>query len=189
MLFAIRFLQKIVRAYEEYEKKNNPKGKTAGGKIVSLFMEIETDRKLLLMQENCGACNRNISLIMKCPYETEVSLLLTTDEEIKEINRMQRQIDRATDVLSFLWQIMRHREIFRIWMKMPDCFIPIQELMLGDIVISVDKVFEQAEEYGHSLLREYAFNCAQHASFIWLRSWKKWKEKKCGDASKRLWNL
>ena len=31
------------------------------------------------------------------------------------------------------------------------------ELMLGDIVISVDKVFEQAEEYGHSLLREYAF--------------------------------
>ncbi len=38
---------------------------------------------------------------MKCPYEAEVSLLLTTDEEIQEINRMHRQIDRATDVLSF----------------------------------------------------------------------------------------
>ena len=82
---------------------------------MSLFMEIETDRKLPFDARKIAELVIETSLdYVKCPYETEVSLLLTTDEEIKEINRMQRQI-------------MRHREIFRIWMKMPDCFIPIQE--------------------------------------------------------------
>ena len=95
-------VQKIVRAYEEYEKKNNPKGKNGRRKkYVSLFMEIETDRKLPFDARKIAELVIETSLdYVKCPYETEVSLLLTTDEEIKEINRMQRQIDRATDVLS-----------------------------------------------------------------------------------------
>ena len=69
---------------------------------MSLFMEIETDRKLPFDARKIAELVIETSLdYVKCPYETEVSLLLTTDEEIKEINRMQRQIDRATDVLSF----------------------------------------------------------------------------------------
>ena len=73
----------------------------------------------------------------KCPYETEVNLLITDNDGIHEMNWEYRQIDRPTDVLSF------H----------PDT----GELMLGDIVISRDKVIEQADRYGHSQKREYAF--------------------------------
>ena len=46
------------------------------------------------------------------------------------------------------------------------------ELLLGDIMISVDKVFAQAEEYGHSITREFCFpGCTQHASPAGIRSY------------------
>ena len=126
---------------------------------MSLFMEIETDRKLPVDARKIAELVIETSLdYVKCPYETEVSLLLTTDEEIKEINRMQRQIDRATDVLSFPMADYETPGDFSHLDEDAGLFHPdTGELMLGDIVISVDKVFEQAEEYGHSLLREYAF--------------------------------
>ena len=63
-----------------------------------------------------------------CPYEAEVELILTDPENIRTMNREHRNIDRETD-----------------------------ELMLGDIVISVARARAQAEEYGHSLRREFAF--------------------------------
>ena len=126
---------------------------------MSLFMEIETDRKLPFDARKIAELVFETSLdYVKCPYEREVSLLLTTDEEIKEINRMQRQIDRATDVLSFPMADYETPGDFSHLDEDAGLFHPdTGELMLGDIVISVDKVFEQAEEYGHSLLREYAF--------------------------------
>ena len=159
---------------------------------MSLFMEIETDRKLPFDARKIAELVIETSLdYVKCPYETEVSLLLTTDEEIKEINRMQRQIDRATDVLSFPMADYETPGDFSHLDEDAGLFHPdTGELMLGDIVISVDKVFEQAEEYGHSLLREYAFsNCAQHASFIWLRSYGRSGKKRNGDASKKIMEL
>ena len=96
---------------------------------------------------------------MNCPYEAQVSLLITDNNEIRIMNRDHRQIDRATDVLSFP---MKEYEIpgdFSVLEEeCTDCFEPdTGELMLGDIVISADKVKEQAEEYGHSVKREYAF--------------------------------
>lgn len=57
-----------------------------------------------------------------CPYECEVNLLLTDNEEIHRINLEQRQIDRPTDVLSFQWRSMRNRQIFLIWRKIR-CFL------------------------------------------------------------------
>lgn len=96
---------------------------------------------------------------MNCPYEAQVSLLITDNEEIHRINLEQRQIDRPTDVLSFP---MVEYEIPGDFDFLEDAgdeyFEPDSgELMLGDIVISADKVIEQAEEYGHSIKREYAF--------------------------------
>ena len=96
----------------------------------------------------------------KCPYEAEVSVTLTTNEEIHIINKEQRGIDRPTDVLSFpMTQFPQAGEFeFLEEDEMIDSFHPeTGELMLGDIVISVDKVFSQAEEYGHSTKREFAF--------------------------------
>lgn len=93
-----------------------------------------------------------------CPYETEVNLLLTDDMEICKINKEYRDIDRATDVLSFPMVEYNDAGDFDPIEDMDDCFNPeTGELMLGDIIISVDKVYEQAESYGHSILREYAF--------------------------------
>ena len=93
-----------------------------------------------------------------CPYESQVCLVLTDNETIHKTNLEYRQIDRATDVLSFPMADYETPGDFSHLDEDAGLFHPdTGELMLGDIVISVDKVFEQAEEYGHSLLREYAF--------------------------------
>ena len=94
-----------------------------------------------------------------CPYETQINVLLTDNEGIHEFNKEYRGIDRETDVLSFpnldfeepgQFVIEEEREA--------DYFDPdTGELILGDIIISVDKVMEQAESYGHSTKREFAF--------------------------------
>ena len=96
----------------------------------------------------------------QCPYETEINLLITDNEGIHEMNREHRGIDRPTDVLSFpsltyeragnFDFLEREEEIYNFH---PDT----GELMMGDIVISRDKVIEQARSYGHSQKREYAF--------------------------------
>lgn len=95
----------------------------------------------------------------QCPYEAEVNLLLTDDEGIHEINREHRGIDRPTDVLSFpMLEYGKPADFSFVEEDEEDCFNPeTGELVLGDIVISVDKVVEQAEKYGHSRTREYAF--------------------------------
>ena len=94
----------------------------------------------------------------KCPYEAEINLLLTTDEEIRKMNREYRQTDRATDVLSFPMLEYDAPADFSFLDEAEDAFDPESgELVLGDIVISKEKVLAQAEEYGHSPLREYAF--------------------------------
>ena len=92
------------------------------------------------------------------PYEAEVNLTLTDNEAIREINREYREIDRATDVLSFPMIDYRTAGDFSDLEEDEDNFNPdTGEALLGDIVISVPKVLEQAERFGHSPKREYAF--------------------------------
>ena len=93
-----------------------------------------------------------------CPYEAEVSLLLTMDVQIREMNTQFRGIERATDVLSFPMVDYPAPGEFGFLEEDEGYFNPESgELSLGDIVISKEKVISQAEEYGHSVLREYAF--------------------------------
>ena len=95
---------------------------------------------------------------VECPYEAEVNLLLTMNEEIHEMNRDFREIDRATDVLSFPMVDYEEAGRFEHLENAMEYFnLETGELMLGDIVISKEKVLSQAEEYGHSVEREYAF--------------------------------
>lgn len=93
------------------------------------------------------------------PYEAEVNLTLVDNETIHQINREYRQIDRATDVLSFPLVEYETPGDFDVIEEGPQDVInpDTEEVMLGDIVISVDKVLEQASEFGHSPKREYAF--------------------------------
>ena len=74
-----------------------------------------------------------------CPYEAEINLLLTTDDEIHRMNEEFRQIDRATDVLSFPMLEYETPGDFSFVEEEAEAFNPESgELMLGDIVISSD---------------------------------------------------
>lgn len=94
-----------------------------------------------------------------CPYEVQVNIILTSNDEIQQINLEQRGIDAPTDVLSFPMIEYAYPSDFTV-LEADDMssFDPdTGELILGDIVISVDKVIEQAEKYNHGIKREYAF--------------------------------
>lgn len=95
----------------------------------------------------------------ECPYEVEVNIILTNNEEIHRINLQQRGVDAPTDVLSFPMIEYAYPSDFTVLeADGMDNFDPdTGELLLGDIVISVDKVIEQAEKYNHGVKREYAF--------------------------------
>ncbi|KAB1439581.1 rRNA maturation RNase YbeY [Candidatus Galacturonibacter soehngenii] len=94
-----------------------------------------------------------------CPYESEVNLILTDNEEIHKINKEYRDIDRPTDVLSFpMIDFEIAGDFSLVEEKEEDYFNPeTGELVLGDIIISIDKVLEQATNYNHSVMREFAF--------------------------------
>ncbi|MEG1292298.1 MAG: rRNA maturation RNase YbeY [Lachnospiraceae bacterium] len=96
--------------------------------------------------------------IEEFPYEAEVTILLVSTLEIQEINREHRKIDRPTDVLSFP---MINYEIpgeFSSIDQDEDNFNPdTGEALLGDVILCIDKVKEQAERFGHSQKREFAF--------------------------------
>lgn len=94
-----------------------------------------------------------------CPYEVQINVLLTDNEGIHAFNKEYRGIDRETDVLSFPNLDFEKEGEFEIAEEQEaDYFDPdTGELILGDIIISVDKVKEQSESYGHSLKREFAF--------------------------------
>lgn len=81
------------------------------------------------------------------PANAEVSVMLVDDASIHSLNLQYRNVDRATDVLSFA---MMEGEDFP---ELED----IDAVPLGDIVISLERAREQAEEYGHSFEREVAF--------------------------------
>lgn len=80
---------------------------------------------------------------------TELSVTFVDNKRIQEINKEYRHKDSATDVISFALEEMGEEEIEIIGADMPR--------MLGDIIISIERTKEQAEEYGHSFDRELGF--------------------------------
>lgn len=91
-----------------------------------------------------------------CPYETEVNILITDNEGIRLYNREYRNIDRETDVLSFPNVPFEAPADFNAAEQYEaDCFQPDSgELILGDIILSRDRILEQAESFGHSIRRD-----------------------------------
>ena len=99
------------------------------------------------------------ALSEECTFDCEVSVTLTDDEQIHALNKEHRGIDRPTDVLSFpLMDFDENGEA-------AECEFDFEYdddgesgcALLGDIVISMERAKAQAEEYGHSLIREVAF--------------------------------
>ena len=127
---------------------------------MTFYVESETDKTLPFeAEEVAGKVIVEALDLENCPYEVSVNVLLTDDQGIHAMNKQYRGIDRPTDVLSFPNVDYENPADFTgIEDTIEDYFDPENgELCLGDIVISVEKVYEQSEEYGHSLMREYAF--------------------------------
>lgn len=127
---------------------------------MTFYVESETDRDLPFdVEEVTGKVIVEALDQEQCPYEVSLNVLLTDNEGIHELNRQHRGIDRPTDVLSFPNVDYDRPADFSVAEdNIEDYFDPENgELCLGDIVISVDKVYEQSAEYGHSVMREYAF--------------------------------
>lgn len=100
---------------------------------------------------------------VECPFECEVSVTITNNETIQTINKENRGIDSPTDVLSFpLVDFKSPCDFTELEDDENPAIFPYfnfdsGELILGDIVISIDKVMSQAKEYNHSPAREIAF--------------------------------
>ncbi len=94
-----------------------------------------------------------------CPYDAGVYLLVTDEEEVHRMNLEFRGIDRTTDVLSFPAVPFEAESDFSAVEENEMDYIDPDTgcLQLGDIVINAARVWEQAEEYGHSPRREFAF--------------------------------
>lgn len=92
------------------------------------------------------------------PYE--ISLLFVDNDEIRVINKANRGIDRATDVLSFPMLEFSKNKVYKdmyLNYKFDATFLDGENLVLGDIVLSLEKAMEQSVEYNHSFLREACY--------------------------------
>ena len=129
---------------------------------MTILMEKQTDEEIGFDYEK--ELERVITQAAKqeqCPYEFEVNVTFTDNEGIREINREFRELDIPTDVLSFPmvdYETPGDFSHLKQEQAAVEYFHPeTGELLLGDIVISVECAKEQAREYGHSLKREICF--------------------------------
>ena len=120
--------------------------------MVEFILENETDVEIDQRQidEPNRVCQEALNM-EECNFDAEISFTFTDNEGIREINRDYRDIDRATDVLSFPMLEFDDEEI--------DAEFETENglVVLGDIVISIERANEQADELNHSLRRELAF--------------------------------
>ena len=120
-----------------------------------LLLENEQDKIELtdeLIKTVEDVCNYSLKF-EECNFEAEISVTFTDNENIQIINREHRNIDSPTDVLSF--PMLEFDEDGNV---IDDEYeYDSDEIVLGDIVISLERAAKQAEDYGYSLKREVAF--------------------------------
>lgn len=126
---------------------------------MTILLEKETDISFEIEYETIA--NEVVQAAIdyvSCPYECEINILLTDNEGICSVNREMRNIDSPTDVLSFPAIDFVTEGDFSVTEDDVSLFnATTGELLLGDILISVERATEQAIQYNHSLKREFAF--------------------------------
>lgn len=123
--------------------------------MIDLIIENEQDREEWtseLEELVMSVCEKALQS-EECDFDAQISLTLVDNDAIREINNEQRGIDRATDVLSFpMLEFDENGDCLDADYEMDGDFV-----ILGDIVISMERAREQSQEYGHSFEREIAF--------------------------------
>lgn len=90
----------------------------------------------------------------------EISVLFVDNNEIRQINKENRNIDKETDVLSFPMLDYKDKMVYKQCYKdfeFNETFLDGDKLVLGDIVLSLEKALEQSKEYNHSFEREVSY--------------------------------
>ena len=112
--------------------------------MVNIIFDDQVNKEIIVNNEEIITRAINIALdVMEVGEKVEVSVSLVNDSTIKDLNRDYSGVDKITDVLSFPNDFGT------------DLDLPI--LMLGDVVINLDKVKDQALEFGHSEERELSY--------------------------------
>lgn len=127
---------------------------------MTIWMENETAMQQGINYEKIAQEVVEASLeYVGCPYECELNILLTDNTGIQETNQRMRGMDAPTDVLSFPAISFEKAGDFSVVEESAAEYFNADtgELLLGDILISLEKAEEQAGLYGHSLQREFAF--------------------------------
>ena len=126
---------------------------------MTINIEYETDQQheIDYPPHKSDVAHKDLEMV-KCPFHRQVKLVLTDNEEINRVNTEFRNIQAPTDVLSFPMIPFETPADYSVVEEDESYFdLDSDELLLGDIMISVPKVFAQAEEYGHSVTREFCF--------------------------------
>lgn len=123
-------------------------GEETGARMMEITISTEPEEPAAV-PEDAAAVRRAIETVGRLygAEDAEVSVTLTNDDYIHTLNRQYRGVDRPTDVLSFALAESEEPEI----LGSP------AGAVLGDLVISLERARAQAEEYGHSYLRELSF--------------------------------
>ncbi|MCB2306599.1 rRNA maturation RNase YbeY [Clostridium estertheticum] len=96
----------------------------------------------------------------KLSIDNEVSVIFIDNEEIKEINKKYRGIDKITDVLSFPMLNYPENKVFKevyINYEFDRSDLYDEKLVIGDVALSLERAKQQSEEFGHSFIRECAY--------------------------------
>ena len=156
---------------------------------MTLNIEYETEIKLEIDYETI--ISKVVDMAMdteECPYEAELNVILTDNEEIRNINKSYREVDAPTDVLSFpMVDYETPADFSHLEDNSDDYFNPeTGELLLGDIIVSVEKVTAQAQEYGHSKERELGFLIAHSMLHLFGYDHMEEEERKAMEEKQRI---
>jgi len=113
---------------------------------LDISWEIEEDKEIEKKINDVVKCALNVE---NAVCDVNLSVVITDNENICEINKEQRGIDKPTDVLSFPGYEKQEWEKLKV--------IPDEIVYIGDIVISKEKIIEQAAEYGTGIEREFCY--------------------------------
>ncbi len=111
-----------------------------------VFINQAKDRSVYRYKKDYEAILTKALHLLNRNINSTLSVIFVTPEQIHEINREYRNVDRPTDVISFALQD-----------DMTNVFVEEEEEELGDIFINVDAIRSQAKSYGHSIRREACF--------------------------------
>lgn len=109
------------------------------------------------LKQNLASVEQQVYAFLGAPKSVKVNLKFVSPEEIRTLNKTTRGIDRVTDVLSYPYTNVKVGQKLKLKDYVCDIDPTDHKLLLGDIVLCVERAKEQAKEYGHSVKREICF--------------------------------